>query len=418
MRIAIVSYGFGEYCIEQANGLARDANVLLVLPEDEAAEYLARLDPRVEFRPFAKPRLRQPVRQLASVYRLVQQIRRFQPDLIHLQNGHLWFNMALPLLRSYPMVVTVHDPRHHIGDRSSRKTPQSVMDFGFRRADRLIVHGQSLKRQVADEIGIPDGRIDVIPHIAIGRPQSAPPVAEESNTVLFFGRIWDYKGLEYLIEAEPLVAREVPDVRFVIAGEGDDFGRYRRMMVHPERFAVHNHYVPAAMTSELFGSASVVVLPYVEATQSGVIPVAYAFSKPVVATETGALSEMVDDGTTGLLVPPRDTNALAAAVIKLLKDPVLRRTMGAAGRRKLDAECAPEVVARQTLDVYRRAIKDYGLPLPLREGRGEGELLKHKTPSPCPLPRGEGSETSCSLPGGDGSETNTKRQLAGTRPCD
>lgn len=378
MKIAIVSYGFVEYCIEQANGLAREANVLLMLPEDEAAEYVGRLDCRVEYRPFAKPRLRQPARQLASVYRMVQQIRRFQPDVVHFQNGHLWFNPALVLLRSYPLVVTVHDPRHHAGDRSSRKTPQPVMDFGFRRADRLIVHGEALRRQVARQVGIPRGRIDVIPHIAIGRPETAPQVTEEPNTLLFFGRIWDYKGLDYLIEAEPLVAREVPDVRIVIAGEGDDFERYRRMMVHPERFTVHNHYIPATQMAELFARASVVVLPYVEATQSGVIPVAYSFAKPVVATDVGALPEMVDDGTTGLLVPPRDAGALAAAAVELLKDPVLRRSMGIAGRRKLDAECAPDVVARQTLAVYRQAIEDRGgpPPLPLGEGRGEGDLTQ------------------------------------------
>ncbi len=404
IRVAIISYGFVEYCIAQANGLAREADVLLVLPEDEAAEQVGRLDPRVAYRPFTKPRLRQPARQLASVYRLVQQIRRFQPDVVHFQNGHLWFNLALPLLGRYPLVLTVHDPRHHAGDRSSRKTPQPVMDFGFRRADRLIVHGQSLKQQVADEIGVRDDRIDVIPHIAIGQPDAAPRVAEQPNTILFFGRIWQYKGLDYLIEAEPLVAREVPEVRTVIAGEGDDLGRYRRQMAHPERFTVHNQFIPTAQMAELFAQASVVVLPYTEATQSGVIPVAYSFAKPVVATDVGALPEMVDHGKTGLLVPPRNAAALAAAIVQLLKDPARRRAMGEAGRRKLEAECAPEVVARQTLATYRRAIAGRGLPLPLPlgEGRGGGALCERqstaehgedaRTPNPTAEPWAEARE--------------------------
>lgn len=377
IKVALVSYGFPEYCIAQANGLAREASVLLMLPEDEAAEYAGQLDPRVEFRPFTKPRLRQPVRQIRSVYRLVQQIRRFQPDVVHLQGGHLWFNLGLRLLKRYPMVVTVHDPRHHAGDRSSRRTPQSIIDLGFRRADRLIVHGRVLKEQVTSELDIGAERIDVVPHVAIGRPEAAAHVAEEPGTVLFFGRIWDYKGLDYLIAAEPTISRAVPETRIVIAGQGDDFDRYRRAMVHPEQFTIHNQYIPAAQMAELFAQASVVVLPYTEATQSGVIPVAYSFGKPVVVTDVGALPEMVEDGVTGLVVPPRDADALAAAIVKLLQDPATRRTMGMAGRHKLDAECAPEVVARQTLAVYRRAIESRGLavpPLPLGEGRGEGAL--------------------------------------------
>ena len=155
-----------------------------------------------------------------------------------------------------------------------------------------------------------------------------------------------------------MISRAVPDVRIVIAGAGDDFKPYRRMMQTPERFVVHNRFVSAADRDELFRQASVVVLPYVEATQSGVIPVAYAYSKPVVATDVGALREAVEDGNTGLLVPPADPAALAVAILELLCDPVRRRAMGASGRRKIETESSPQIVASQTVEVYRRAIRD------------------------------------------------------------
>jgi glycosyltransferase involved in cell wall biosynthesis len=100
-----------------------------------------------------------------------------------------------------------------------------------------------------------------------------------------------------------------------------------------------------------------VVLPYVSATQSGVVPVAYSFGKPVVATTVGALPEYVDHGRTGLLVPPRDEKKLAAAVVQLLQDVDLRHTMGENGKRMLFEKCAPDVVARRTVEVYRRAVK-------------------------------------------------------------
>src|SRR5262249_40711886 len=102
--------------------------------------------------------------------------------------------------------------------------------------------------------------------------------------------------------------------------------------------------------------ASVVVLPYVDATQSGVIPLAYTAAKPVVATEVGSLPEMVEDGLTGYLVPPRDEAALAEKVVRLLKDRKLRGRLGANGKRKIEAECSPDLVARQTLQVYQQAL--------------------------------------------------------------
>jgi glycosyltransferase involved in cell wall biosynthesis len=231
----------------------------------------------------------------------------------------LFFNLVLPFLRQYPMIITIHDPRQHLGDRESRLTPQWLMDFGFRRADQVIVHGSDLVGIVEKEIGFQRGQIHVIPHIAIGERPEPPADLEIGPNILFFGRIWEYKGLDYLIKAEPVVSAEFPDVRFVIGGTGEDFDRYRRQMVHPERFTVHNEWISDADRARMFSEASVVVLPYVEASQSGVIPIAYTHGKPVIATTVGGLPDMVEHGQTGLLVPPRDSDALAAAIIKLLR---------------------------------------------------------------------------------------------------
>ena len=358
MKIAIISYGLVEYCIQQANGLARECEVLLMLPRDDTAEHQASIDPTVHYCPFDKPRLRQPARQFKVIANLLRQIRRFRPDVIHFQQGHMWFNLALPLLRAYPLVITIHDPRYHVGDRDSRRTPQWLMDFGFRRAGRVIVHGEALKRQVIELFGIGDERVHVVPHVAIGSSTAPAAAKDDGRTILFFGRIWDYKGLRHLIQAEPLIGRAVPDARIVIAGQGDDFEPYRRLMARPERFEVHNRFITTGHRDELFERASIVALPYIEATQSGVIPLAYSFAKPVVATRVGALADAVEDGVTGRLVPVADTEALAAAIIELLRDPEALRAMGTAGRRKLDAEWSPRAVAQQSMEVYRRAIRD------------------------------------------------------------
>ncbi len=358
MRVVLLSYGNAEYCIHQANGLAAECEVLLMLSRKEAAEHQASINPAVRFRPFDKPRLRQPVSQFMIAARLLRQIRRFRPDVVHFHQGHMWFNLALPLLRPYPLVMTIHDPRYHIGDRSSQRTPQGLMDFGFRRAGRVIVHGEALKRQVVELCGIREERVHVVPHVAIGGATAPAAAEDDGKTILFFGRIWEYKGLKYLIEAEPLISRAAPDAKIVIAGEGDDFEPYRRLMERPKRFEVHNRYISTGHRNDLFQRASVVVLPYIEATQSGVIPLAYSYAKPVVATRVGALADAVEDGVTGRLVPAANTEALAAAIIELLRDPAARRAMGAAGRQKLDAEWSPQAVAQRSMDVYQRAIRD------------------------------------------------------------
>jgi starch synthase len=158
----------------------------------------------------------------------------------------------------------------------------------------------------------------------------------------------------------------------MIAGRGEDFIRYQRMMVHPEHFIVYNEYVPDDKRAELFRQAAVVVLPYIEASQSGVIPIAYTFSKPVVATRVGGLPEMVDHGRTGYLVPPRDEKALADAIVRLLRDTELRHRLGANGKRKVDTECSPDVVAHKTVAVYHCALNGLHSSAGKRESDGAG----------------------------------------------
>jgi glycosyltransferase involved in cell wall biosynthesis len=340
-----------------ASALAQHAEVLLVLPDGAVSPYTAKLDNAVHLFTFRSPRLRQPVQQFRSIRAILQRVRDFAPHLIHYQGAHLWFDLALPFFRRYPLIFTIHDFRPHPGDQLSRKTPFWVEMFARRRADELIVHTQHVRGLVVRELHVDVERISVIPHIQIGEKPSSSAHHEEERLILFFGRIWEYKGLEYLIQAEPLITARLPDVRILIAGQGEDFSRYTRMMVHPDRFIIHNEYISEERAAEYFRRASVVVLPYIEASQSGVIPMAYSAGKPVVATTVGGLPEMVDDGSTGYLVSPRDAVQLAEALTRLLLDKPLRRQMGANGKRKIEAECSPTLIAEKTMDVYRRAIE-------------------------------------------------------------
>lgn len=357
-KIAFVSYDFPEYSIRHVNEMADHAEVLLLLPQHTSREYLSLLDPRVRFEPFHKPRLRQPTRQMVTALTLLRRIHRFLPDVVHFQNGHMYFNLAMPLLKKFPLVITIHDAQQHLGDHESGYTPQGIMDFGFRRADRVIVHGRSLVEIVVEKFGFEPSHIHVLPHIAIGNTQTPLPISDDGQAILFFGRIWQYKGLEYLVRAMPQVNAEFPAARCIIAGRGEDLELYRQWMDDPDVFEIHNDWISDELRSQLFASCSMVVLPYIEASQSGVIPIAYAFEKPVIATLVGGLPDMIEHGQTGLLVPPRDVVRLAEAICQLLRDRAARVAMGRAGKRKLVDQCAPSVVVPQTLEVYRQAIAD------------------------------------------------------------
>jgi glycosyltransferase involved in cell wall biosynthesis len=356
LRLALVSFNFGEYCVRLANALSGNADVLLVLPEQIAGHYAAKLNDAVRLFSFAGGRIRQPLPQFRAIRGILRAIRDFSPDVVHYQGVHLWFDLTLPLLHRYPLVFTVHDFRPHPGDQPLQQTPFFIEMFARRRADQIIVHTRHTQELMVRELNCDGENISIIPHIQIGEEFGSSAVPEEKHLLLFFGRIWQYKGLEYLIRAEPLISARVPDVRILIAGRGENFSPYTRMMVNPDRFVVDNEFIPEERTAEYFGRASVVVLPYIEASQSGVIPMAYSAGKPVVATAVGGLPEMVEHGRTGYLVGPRDEAQLADAVARLLLDAPLRRQMGANGKRKIEAECSPEVIAQKTIDVYRRAI--------------------------------------------------------------
>ena len=148
----------------------------------------------------------------------------------------------------------------------------------------------------------------------------------------------------------------MPDARIVIAGRGEPLDRYRALIKSPESVELRGYHVPKDERDDLFARASVVVLPYVFATTSAVIPIARLHRRPVVVTDVGGLPDAVEHGVDGLIVPPADPAALADAVAGLLEDPERARAMGEAGRRRQDAASSPDVIAPETIAVYERAI--------------------------------------------------------------
>ena len=358
MHITLIDFNFFEYTISLANALTSEAKVSLLAPA-EFENVADALSPEVELIYFVMPRLRS-IRNLGMLRQIWLAIRNLRPDIVHLLAVNPWFNIGLILRHPVRLVTTIHDPVKHRGDASQRNIPQWVRDIPLRYSRQIIVHANAVKALLRERHSMLTSQVAVIPHgeLAIYRHWNDRRWSELEGTVLFFGRIWPYKGLEYFIASEPIIAAACPQARFVIAGRGEDLGRYHAMMVHPDRFEVLNRYIPRDEVSRLFQQASVVVLPYIEASQSGVISLAYAFGKPVVGTAVGGIPEVIDDGETGLLVPPRDSKALAEAVISLLQDEERRCRMGERALEKAVKEMSWATVACQTIEVYRHVMSD------------------------------------------------------------
>ncbi len=146
----------------------------------------------------------------------------------------------------------------------------------------------------------------------------------EQPVILFFGFIKPYKGLMYLIRAIPQVLEHLPQARFLIAGEfyenRESYVREIEALQIGHAVQLYEDYIPNEQVGRFFTAADVVVLPYVSATQSGIVQIAYGFNKPIITTDVGGLPEVVIHEKTGFIVPPKDSKKLAEAIIRFFNE--------------------------------------------------------------------------------------------------
>ncbi len=287
-------------------------------------------------------------------------INEIKPDIIHITWDFLWFNLLASILRKkWPLVITEHEP---IAKNTEirfygKYIHRATRPFTRKMSDALIVHSEKMKDFLVEK-RVEEDKIYVIPHGAFTYYNKwSKEDIKEQKAILFFGLIEDYKGIEYLIKAEPLITKEKNNAKIIIAGKGD-FSKYEKLIKSKGSFEIINKYIPDAKVAELFQRVSIVVLPYTDASQSGVLTIAYSFKKPVVVTDVGGLPEVVDHGVTGFVVPPRDEIALADAIIKLLNDDELRRKMGDNAYKKVKEELSWNTIAEKTIEVYKEVIKN------------------------------------------------------------
>jgi glycosyltransferase involved in cell wall biosynthesis len=207
----------------------------------------------------------------------------------------------------------------------------------------------------------------VIPN-AVSFPPSSDdspaPWKEVRPTVLFVGRLDRVKGVPLLLEAAQRVISEKPDTRFVLAGNEHPTLTRSEVERTIDRLSLGSHielvgHVSRQRLRSLYLASDVVVVPSYYETFGLSALEAMLMARPVVVTASGALPELVEDGVSGLVVPPGMTEPLSRALIRLLDDPGLRTRMGAAGSARAKNLFSVERVVDSSLELYKRVIAVY-----------------------------------------------------------
>jgi glycosyltransferase involved in cell wall biosynthesis len=291
---------------------------------------------------------------------------RLQPDVIHVQ----W--LALPLLdrhflaalrRRAPLVMTVHNSVPFHGAAASRLQLLGAGSL-HDRFDHLIAHTPTTRQHLLDD-GIDPRRIAMVPHglLALDTVASAdaPRADDALCRVLFFGEIKPYKGLGLLIDA---IADLPPAIRaklrLHVAGRP-------RMEMAPliqaceargfaDQVSWDLRYIGDDAIAGLFAACDVVALPYHDVDSSGVLTLAIAAGKAVIASEIGGFRDLLAHGETALLAPLAPAE-FTQALARLIEDPALRRRLGANLRRHgIDAIPSWSAIGRATAEIYDGAI--------------------------------------------------------------
>lgn len=290
-------------------------------------------------------------------------------DVIH-SHGNLASVLLSQWEKTVPLVYTVHDtPPYSCSYGSLTETIihhasfQSVDLNAWRKADQLVSVSRNLKKEIMKK-GIPSEKINVVysgvdDEFLRGKSQkkSLDVLREKYGIMdhycLFVGRLAHRKGLEYFLYA----LERANDVKCVIAGDGPQKGSLLSLTstLGLQDQVVFVGFVPQDDLRHFYAGADFLVLPSLAEGLPLVILEALASGTPVIASNVAGIPEIVSDGYNGLLVPPKDTEALSEAMQKLASNPELRNEMGKNARRTVDERFSWRSIAEEVLKVYGKA---------------------------------------------------------------
>ena len=268
-------------------------------------------------------------------------IVEFSPDVVVVQWWQPFFGMMTgTLARS----LSKHGLRllvecHNVFPHERTPVDRILLRYAFSRVDSFITHSDDDRNAL--EIIRPGSTITVSPLPTVSEFAKRNRSARSEKRILFFGKVRKYKGLSVLLEAMPHVLKKI-ECELVIAGEFyDGVEKYKELIERlglQKQVSLEDRYIANEEVPSFFEQADVLVLPYLSATQSGVARIALSNGVPIIASDTGGLSEVAIDGVTGMLVKPGDAVALANRIIEFFENdlgPVFEEKINQALRDRL-----------------------------------------------------------------------------------
>ena len=299
-------------------------------------------------------------------WRFLRKACRGRPDVVHIQWSRLpWLDGRLVrrLRRAgIPVVHTVHDVEPLFA-----KAGLSALERVYADCDGLIVHTRANREQLLGRYGsLQPQRVHVIPHGPLQADECPPEASRErarealglpddAAVVLYFGTIKHYKGLDLLLDAFVEVARSCPEAYLLVAGHPTspaDVPDLTAVRTLGPRFQAELDFIPNQDVWKYYLASDVVVLPYRNITQSGVLLSALAYARAAIVTDVGGLPEIIEPGRTGWVVPPESSPALASALAEALSDLPRTRQMGEEAKRFVESELGWDLIAEKTHSLY------------------------------------------------------------------
>jgi len=313
---------------------------------------------------------RTPVDFVRHAAMLIAAIVRFRPDVVyvHAASGFSfsrdWALMAIARLMGRRVVCHYHGTRHTIFPSTETAFGRFAGRAMMAAAHRVIALSPGYRDTYAQVWGRSDlawspNLVDLAPYA--GLPATAPWLAPGERAVLFMGRLSAPKGIYDLFDAMAPVLANHPDVRFVLAGVAETEAQEPLLRAEVERRGLASRVtflgsVEGREKALAYATSSVIAIPSWTEAFPLVIPEAMAGGVPMVVTAVGAIPDFLVDGEDGLLIPPRDPRALAAALDRLLSDESMRARMSARVRQRAEREFAVEVGAERVRQVLNELL--------------------------------------------------------------
>lgn len=322
------------------------------------------------------------ITRIASYYaRLMQYSATTDAKVFHIlwNNKFEWFDRTLLMLYyrglGKKVVLTAHNVNAAKRDGHDTLLNRLTLKAQYHLSRHVFVHTEKMKQELCSEFALPGDRVTVIPfginnsipttNLTTDGARARLGIQQNEKTILFFGRITPYKGLEYLVSAFDRLPRDGCKYRLIVAGRPDNCEGYWqdvqtkiRDCANRKEVSICATYIPDTEAEIYFKAADVIVLPYKDIYQSGVLFLAHSFGLPVIAADVGSLKDDIVDGETGFVFRPDNPADLTKTIDRYFSSD-LYRELGS--RRNEIRQFATErhsweIVGQITMAIYARLI--------------------------------------------------------------